>query len=218
MLIRLKLDWILKRGGWGRRWTTERERESGRRAAEMLKSGQQGWEKCPRMCDGWVEEFAPLSTQRDYTWQLSVKVGHLIFLRVRVEAQVAPLWPQRLWGFASVRHHCIHPSRFPMQENRSIHLTDCLGVLLQRALRRWRRRASTWVSFKHGSLCRFQFQYFRHKVLSVLLFSIKTYSFCFWNFLSRLEDIHLKMLGLSFFWRKKMSIQIDSWVQEGMFL
>lgn len=171
MLIRLKLDWILKRGGWGRRWTTERERESGRRDAEIW-TARVG--KVPQDVWCWVEEFAPLSTQRDYTWQLSVKVGQLIFLRVRVEAQVAPLWPRRLWGFANMWHHCIHPSRLPLQENSSIHLTDCLRVLLQQALRRWRRRASTWVSFIHGSLCRFKFQYFRHKVLSVLLFNIKT--------------------------------------------
>lgn len=156
MLIRLKLDWILKRGGWGRRWTSERERDSEenkRRAAEMLKSGQQGWEKCPRMCDGWVEEFAPLCTQRDYRWQLSVRVGHLTFLRVRVEAQVAPLWPRRLGGSVSMWHHRIHPSWFLLQENSSINLTDWLGVFLQRALRWWRRRASTWVSFLNMVHC-----------------------------------------------------------------
>lgn len=43
---------------------TERDPETSCRDADIWAAGVG---KCPRMCDGWVEEFAPLSTQRDYT-------------------------------------------------------------------------------------------------------------------------------------------------------
>lgn len=96
-----------------------RERKRTRKTDHWaFRARQHGWENSSRKCDGWVGDFAPLSSERDYTWHRSDTSGQLIYFRVKKRERTkerkkwtmekrlqCALW--RLYGFFTNILHCM---------------------------------------------------------------------------------------------------------------